>query len=111
MGRAHAPQRRSHHHRPAISVKEPSISDSESRNCSFVLFRIGIGKHAGSELVEFPNFQIREIPEHGDVANYFRALTKQRVNQQTPLAIENRLLSVIIRSIKELATGWIHRRQ
>ena len=56
MGRAFAPQRRSHHHRPVISFKDPSISNSKSRNRSLVFFRAWIGEHASLELVELPNF-------------------------------------------------------
>src|ERR687883_837517 len=40
MGRAHAPHKRSHHHRPVISFKE--LLNPESRNRSLVLFRIRI---------------------------------------------------------------------
>src|SRR5689334_7507119 len=68
MGRAHAPQRRSHHHRPVISFKDPSISNSKSRNRSLVFFRVWIGEHACFELVELPNFQIGQVAKHRHVA-------------------------------------------
>src|SRR5215212_344838 len=68
MGRALAPQRHSHHHRPVISFKDPSISNSKSRNRSLVFLRVWIGEHASLELVELPNFQIGQVAKHRHVA-------------------------------------------
>src|SRR4029453_4482356 len=56
MGRTSAPQRRSHHPRPVISFKNPSMSNSKARNRSLVFLRVWIGEHASFELVELPNF-------------------------------------------------------
>ena len=97
MGRAFAPQRRSHHHRPVILFKELSIGlpiadlrlpssalqstlDSQSRDSRLVFFRVGIRQHAGLKLVELPNFQISQVTHHRNVADHFRALPQQRMN-------------------------------
>src|SRR5204863_10129822 len=135
MGRAYAPQRRSNHHRPVISFKDLTsfalccvsfvlclaLHKAQSTKCKAlntkpgnrrsVLFCIRIGEHARPKLIELPNFEIRQIPKHRDVANNFGALAKQRVNQQAALSVDRRLLSVVIRSIKELAPGRVHRWQ
>ena len=90
MGRASAPQRRSHLHRPVISFKDLFVPrflysvlcfafhkvqsnkyealNSKSRNCSLVFFRVWIGEHASFELVELPNFQIGQVAKHRHVA-------------------------------------------
>ena len=44
------------------------LSNTQPSNCSLVLFRVRIGKEAGFELVELPNFEIRQVSEYGDVA-------------------------------------------
>src|SRR4030095_3508072 len=93
MGRAHAPQRRSHLHRPVISFKDLFVFCSVSfvlwltlhkvqstkykalntkpRNRSFVFFRVWIGEHASFELVELPNFQIGQVTHDSYVAKQF----------------------------------------
>ena len=98
MGRAFAPQRRSHHHRPVILFKELSIGlpiadlrlpisalqstlDSTSRYCCFILFRVGIRQHAGFKLVEFPNLQIGQVTHDSDITDYLCAFAQQRMDQ------------------------------
>jgi hypothetical protein len=89
MGRAHAPQRRSHHHRPVISFKDLSTREeilmrSNEGDCSgcflrlityyssldsdpqpgyrgFVIFRVWIREQARFELLQLPNLEIRQI--------------------------------------------------
>src|SRR5690242_2634115 len=116
MGRAHAPQRRSHHHRPVISFKDPSWksvlicgSNTQSCNCSLVLFRIRIGKKSSFKLVELPNFQVRQVSKDRDVANNLSALSQQRMNQESSLSVDRCLLSEVVRSVKELSARRIHR--
>src|SRR5215204_7610924 len=138
MGRALAPQRRSHHHRPVISFKDPFIrhlpfvwhvwiqttnekrkitngkcesalkSNSKSRNRSLVFFRVWIGEHASFELVELPNFQIGQVAHHCDISDYFRTLAQQRVDQQAALPVHRSLLTKVVRSIKELSPRRVH---
>src|ERR1051325_3578433 len=125
MGRASAPQRRSQHHRPVISFKElspfvlcslsfvPALHKAQSNNCKalntksrnrrFVFFRVRIGEKTRFELVELPNFQISQIAHDRHVTQNFRALAQERMNEEAALPVDRGLLTVVIRSVKELA--------
>jgi hypothetical protein len=70
-----------------------------------------IRKHPGLEFVELPNFQVGQVSHYSDVANDFSAFSQQRMNQHSALAVQCCLLAVVVRSIKELPSRWIHRWQ
>src|SRR5687767_5037673 len=82
--------------------------DSQPCNRRFVFLGIGICEHALLEPIQLPNFQVRQITEHRDFADNLRALSQQRMNQYATLRVHHRLLTVVIRSVKELASCRVH---
>src|SRR5262249_27493112 len=125
-------QRRSHHHRPVISFKELlrfvlwsscfvlcsglhkvqstkyKALNTKSRDRSFVFFRVRIGEHASLELVELPNFQIGQVTQNRHISQNFRTFAQQRMNQKATLPVDRGLLTVVVRSVKELSSRRIH---
>ena len=85
--------------------------DAQLGNRGLVFLCVWIGKHARLENVQLPNFEVSEISEDNYVSHNSGTFPQQGVNQESSLVINSGLLTELVRSIKELAPGRIHRRQ
>ena len=86
-----------------------SALNPKPRNRRLVFFRVWIGKQASFELVELPNFQVGQITKDGNVTENFRTLSQQRMNQESTLPVDRGLLTLVVRSVKELSACLVHR--
>src|SRR5437660_2055255 len=107
MGRAFAPQRRNHHHRPVISFKEQT-SDSQPGNRCFVFLGVRIRKQSLLKLVMLPNLYVIQTSQHRDLAESPRALAQQWMNQDATMRVHSLLLAEIAGPVNELASRGIH---
>ena len=96
------------HHSVLITQYSSLLLDSQSRNCRFVFFRIGIREQSLLKLIEFPNFEVGQVTQDRNIANDAGTPAQQRMNQYATLRIDRRLLAVVVCSVKELSASGIH---
>src|SRR6266536_414897 len=84
------------HHSVLITQYSSLLLDSQSRNCRFVFFRIGIREQSLLKLIEFPNFEVGQVTQDRNIANDAGTPAQQRMNQYATLRIDRRLLAVVV---------------
>src|SRR6185503_14894053 len=106
------PKGHCHYHRPVISFKEQPLVKLEPLAVSSALtatsnLALQTALNFGKLLTAYrspltPRFRVAQWPLR---------LPRQRMNQDPSLRVHRRLLTVVVRSVKELAPGRIHRGQ